>query len=170
MIAKMRKLIVLWIALLPSLGICAQEVKIAIVNQAELFTAMPEVSEVETKIAAINEQYEKDLKVMQDEFQKKYADYMAQQDSLTENIKLRRQQDIQDLDTRIQNYVPSARQDMERQAEELYAPIREKVQKAIKDVGDEKGYAVILSPQVLLYVGSATIDATPFVKAKLGLK
>ncbi|MDR2042228.1 MAG: OmpH family outer membrane protein [Tannerella sp.] len=165
----MRKLIVLWFALLP-LGLCAQEVKIAIVNQAEIFNAMPEVSEVETKLAALNEQYEKDLKVMTDEYQKKYADYMAQQDSLTENIKLRRQQEIQDLETRIQNYVPSARQDMERQAEELYAPIREKIQNAIKAVGDEKGYAVIINPQALLYVGSAAIDATPFVKTKLGLK
>jgi outer membrane protein len=157
------------LALIP-LGICAQEVKIAIVNQSEIFNAMPEISEVETKLATLNEQYEKDLKVMTDEYQRKYADYIAQQDSLTENIKLRRQQDIQDLDTRIQNYVPSARQDMERQAKELYAPIQEKVQNAIKAVGDEKGYAVILDPQVLLYVGSTAVDATPFVKAKLGLK
>ncbi|MDR2765209.1 MAG: OmpH family outer membrane protein [Tannerella sp.] len=165
----MRKLIVLCVALLP-LGICAQEIKIAIVNHAEIFNVMPEVSDVETKLATLNEQYERDLKIMTDDHQKKYADYMAQQDSLTENIKLRRQQEIQDLETRIQNYVPSARQDMERQAEELYAPIREKIQNAIKAVGDEKGYTVIISPQALLYVGSAAVDATPFVRAKLGLK
>ncbi|MDR2139884.1 MAG: OmpH family outer membrane protein [Tannerella sp.] len=165
----MRKLIVLCFVLFP-LGIGAQEVKIAIVNQAEIFNVMPEVSDIETKLATLNEQYEKDLKVMTDEHQKKYADYMAQQDSLTENIKLRRQQEIQDLETRIQNYVPSARQDMEKQAEELYAPLREKIQNAIKAVGDEKGYAVIINPQALLYVGSTAVDATPFVKAKLGLK
>ncbi|MDR2042446.1 MAG: OmpH family outer membrane protein [Tannerella sp.] len=165
----MKRLIVLWLALLP-LGLCAQEVKIAIINQMEIFNGMPEVSEVETKLAALNEQYERDLKVMTDEYQKKYTDYMAQQDSLTENIKLRRQQEIQDLDTRIQNYVPSARQDQERQAEELYAPVREKLQNAIKAVGDEKGYTVIINPQALLYVGSTVVDATPFVKTKLGLK
>jgi outer membrane protein len=157
------------LALIP-LGICAQEVKIAIVNYGEVFNLMPEVSEVETKLAALNEQYEKDLKVMTDEYQKKYTDYMAQQDSLTENIKLRRQQEIQDLETRIQNYVPSARQDLEKQGEELYAPVREKLQNAIKAVGDEKGYTVIINPQALLYVGSTAVDATPFVKTKLGLK
>jgi outer membrane protein len=169
MTAKMRKLIVLLFALLP-LGICAQEVKIAYVYQEEIFNVMPEMEEVRTKLAALNEQYEKDLKVMQDEHRKKYEDYMAQQDSLTENIKLRRQQDIQDLATRIDNYVPSARQDMERQAEAMYTPIQEKVQNAIKAVGEEKGYTFIINPQALLYIGSAAVDATPFVKARLGLK
>jgi outer membrane protein len=165
----MKKLVVLLFALLP-LGIGAQEIKVAIVNQAEVFNAMPEVSAVENRIAELNQQYEKELKVMSDEYTKKYSDYMAQQDSLTENIKLRRQQEIQDLSTRIENFVPTARQEMEKTAQELYAPIQEKIQNAIKAVGDEKGYTYIINPQALLYVGTSAIDATQFVKTKLGLK
>lgn len=165
----MKKLIILWFVCLPS-WICAQEVKIAIVNQSEIFNDMPELSAVETQLAQLNEKYEKELKIMTDEHQKKYADYVAQQDSLTENIKLRRQQDIQDLATRIENYIPVAKQDMEKTAQELYAPIQEKVLNAIKAVGDEKGFTVILPSQTLLYVGASAVDATPFVKAKLGLK
>jgi outer membrane protein len=165
----MRKLVVLLFVLLP-LGVYAQEVKIAIVNQAEVFNAMPEVSGMENQLAALNEQYEKELKIMTDEYDKKYKDYMAQQDSLTDNIKLRRQQEIQDLNTRIENYIPTARQDMEKKTQELSAPIQEKMANAIKAVGEEKGYTCILLPQAMLYVGSSVIDATPFVKAKLGLK
>ena len=165
----MKKLTVLLFALLP-LSICAQEVKIAIVNQAEIFNSMPELSVVETQLAKLNEEYEKELKIMTDEYQKKYADYVAQQDSLTENIKLRRQQELQDLESRIQNYVPVAKQDMEKKAQELYAPIQEKVMNAIKAVGEEKGYTVILHPQALLFVGASAIDATQFTKDKLGLK
>jgi len=37
-------------------------------------------------------------------------------------------------------------------------------------VGDEKGYTYILNPQVLLYKGNDAVDATDFVKAKLGIK
>jgi outer membrane protein len=169
MITKMKKLVVLLFALLP-LGINAQDVKIAIVNQTEIFNAMPEVSTVQTQLKVLNDQYEKDIEVMNAEYTKKYSDYIAQQDSLTENIKLRRQQEIQDMQTRIENFVPVARQDMEKKAEELYAPIQEKVMNAIKAVGEEKGFTVIINPQVLLYVGSSTVDATPFVKEKLGLR
>ncbi|MDR3260587.1 MAG: OmpH family outer membrane protein, partial [Tannerella sp.] len=78
----MKKLVVLLFVLLP-LGICAQEIKIAIVNQVEVFNTMPEVSAVETQLATLNEQYDKELKIMTDEYHKKYSDYVAQQDSLT---------------------------------------------------------------------------------------
>lgn len=164
----MKKLIVLIFMLLP-LGVFAQD-KIAIVNTADIFNIMPEVSAVEKQLATLNEQYEKEFKTMQDEYTKKYSEYMSQQDSLTENIKLRRQQEIQDLETRIQNFVPVAQQEMQKKQQELYAPIQQKMQDAIKAVGDEKGYTYILNPQVLLYKGNNAIDATDFVKAKLGIK
>jgi outer membrane protein len=165
----MKKIVVLSLMLLP-LALFAQEVKIAIVNTNEIVSLMPEVAEMQRQLADLNAQYEKELKVMEDEYTKKYSEYIAQQDSLTENIKLRRQQDIQELQTRFQNYIPVAQQDMEKKQSELFAPIQEKLEKAIKAVGDEKGYTYILNPQVLLYKSDNAIDATAFVKEKLGIK
>jgi len=107
---------------------------------------------------------------MQDEYQKKYSDYIAQQDSLTENIKLRRMQEIQDIQERINNFVQVAEQDVQKKQQELFTPIQQKVQATIKAVGDEKGYMYIIDPSVLLYIGTSGVDATPLVKSKLGLK
>ncbi|MDR1747051.1 MAG: OmpH family outer membrane protein [Tannerella sp.] len=165
----MKKLVVLLCMFFP-LAVCAQEVKIAFVNSQEVLSALPELSDVETKMATLRDQYQREFKTMQDDYQKKYSDFMTQQDSLTENIKLRRQQEIEDLGQRLQNYVPVAEQDIQKKQEELYAPLIEKIQKAIKQVGDEKGYTYIINPQILLYTGSSAVDATPFVKAKLGIK
>ena len=95
----MKKLIVLLLMILP-LGAIAQEVKIAFVKTQEVFMAMPEVSGMEKQMADLNEKYRVELKQMQDEYQKKYSDFVAQQDSLTENIKLRRMQEIQDIQLR----------------------------------------------------------------------
>ena len=92
----MKKLIVLLFMILP-LGVVAQEVKIAYVKTQEVFMAMPEVSDMEKQMADLNEKYKKELEQMQEEYQKKYSDFIAQQDSLTENIKLRRMQEIQDI-------------------------------------------------------------------------
>ena len=78
----MKKLAVLILMLLPLGGVFAQD-KIAIVNTAEIFNVMPEVSSVEKQIAALREQYEKEFKTMQDEYTKKYSEYMSKQDSLT---------------------------------------------------------------------------------------
>ncbi|WP_455626172.1 OmpH family outer membrane protein [Parabacteroides sp.] len=164
----MKKLIVLLLMMLP-LGAIAQEVKIAFVKTQEVFMAMPEVSTVEKQIADLNEKYNAEFKQMQDEYQKKYSDFIAQQDSLTENIKLRRMQEIQDIQQRMDNFVPIAQQDVQKKQQELLQPIQEKMRDAIQKVGEENGYTYIITPEVLLYTGTNAVDATPFVRTKLGL-
>ncbi|MDR1201469.1 MAG: OmpH family outer membrane protein [Tannerellaceae bacterium] len=164
----MKKLIVLLFMILP-LGVVAQELKIAFVSVQEIFMSMPELSNIEKQLTDLNEKYSQELKTMQDEYQRKYSDYIAQQDSLTDNIKLRRMQEIEDLRNRIENFVPIAQQDMQKKQEDLYKPVQEKIQNAIKAVGEEKGYTYIMDPQVFLYSGDNAINATPFVRAKLGL-
>ena len=164
----MKKLSVLLLMILP-LGAIAQEVKIAFVKTQEVFMAMPEVNEMEKKMADLNEKYKGELQLMQDEYQKKYAAFIQQQDSLTENIKLRRMQEIQDIQTRMDNFVQMGQQDVQKQQQELLMPIQQKLQDAIKAVGDEKGFTYIVDPAALLYTGPNAVDATPFVRAKLGI-
>ena len=142
----MKKLIVLLLMILP-LGAIAQEVKIAFVKTQEVFMAMPEVSGME----------------------KQMADFVAQQDSLTENIKLRRMQEIQDIQERMDNFVQVAQQDVQKKQQELLQPIQQKLHEAIQKVGEEKGYTYIIDPAALLYTGTNAVDATPFVRTKLGL-
>ena len=164
----MKKLIVLLLMILP-LGAIAQEVKIAFVKTQEVFMAMPEVYGMEKQMADLNEKYRVELKQMQDEYQKKYSDFVAQQDSLTENIKLRRMQEIQDIQERMDNFVQVAQQDVQKKQQELLQPIQQKLHEAIQKVGEEKGYTYIIDPAALLYTGTNAVDATPFVRTKLGL-
>ena len=167
----MKKLIALLLMLLPFAGaVNAQEVKIAFVNTQEVFMALPEVADMQKKLEDLNAKYKKELETMQGEYQKKYSDFIAQQDSLAENIKVRRMQEVQDMQQRMDNFVQVAQQDVAKQQQDLLTPIQQKIQDAIKAVGAEKGYTYIIDPQVLLYQGSNAIDATQFVKAKLGLK
>jgi outer membrane protein len=59
----------------------------------------------------------------------------------------------------------------QKKQEEIMAPIFEKLQNAIKEVGAEKGFTYILdeSTQVILYHAPSAVDAEPLVRAKLGL-
>ena len=164
----MKKLIVLLLMMLP---LCAfSQEKIAFVNSQEIVPSMPEFVAMQKQMSDMEAQYKKELKVMEDEYNKKYADFVQQQDSLTENIKVRRQQELQDIQERSQNFVQQSQQDFQKKQQELFAPIQDKVKKAISAVGSEKGYTYIIDPQAILYTGTGAVDATPFVKAKLGLK
>ncbi len=167
----MKKLIVLLLMFLPFAGVVnAQEVKIAFVNTQEIFMALPETKDAQQKIEQLNNDYKKELETMNGEYQKKYADFIEQQDSLTENIKIRRMQEVEDIRQRMDNLVQVAQQDVTKKQQELMAPIQQKMADAIRAVGTEQGYTYIVDPQILLYTGSNAIDATPLVKAKLGLQ
>ena len=149
----MKKLIVLLLMLLPFAGAMnAQEAKIAFVNAGEIFTMMPEFKDMQKKMDDLNAKYKTELETMNSEFQKKYSDFIAQQDSLTENIKVRRMQEVQDMQQRIDNFVQVAQQDVAKQQQDLMAPIQQKLQDAIKAVGAEQGYTYIIDPQVLVKV------------------
>ena len=139
----MKKLIALLLMLLPFAGVVnAQEFKIAFVNTQEVFMALPEVADMQKKLEDLNAKYKKELETMQGEYQKKYSDFIAQQDSLTENIKVRRMQEVQDMQQRMDNFVQVAQQDVAKQQQDLLTPIQQKIQDAIKAVGAEKGYEV----------------------------
>ena len=165
----MKKIILLFMLLLP-LSMVAQDVKIAIVNQNEVFNAMPEATAMENELMALTQRWQAELQSMENDFNRKYSDFMAQQDSLSENIRIMRVQDIEDTRTRMENLVQAAQQDREKKYEELLMPIQEKMQKAIDDVGEENGYTLIINPQALLFSGKNIINATDKVKAKLGIR
>jgi len=152
-------------ALLTSVTLSAQ--KIAYVNTESLYMDMPEVSELESTIATLNESYRTELTKMQGEFQKKYAEFMEQQDTLPENIKVRRQQEVQELQLRIQNFVEVAEEDVQNKQRELLEPINQKIRDTIKKVAEENSYTYVLEGAVLLYTAPDAIDATPQVKQKL---
>ena len=164
----MKKLIIFLLMMLP-LGVFAQESKIAIVNTQEVIQAMPEFAAMQKQMADMEAKYKNEMQVMLDEYNKKYSDYVAQQDSLTENIKMRRMQELQDMEQRTQNFIQISQQDFQKKQGELFTPIQDKLKNAIKAVGDEKGYTYILDPQIVLYQGNTAVDATQFVKAKLGI-
>lgn len=130
---------------------------------------MPEFATMQKQMADMEAKYKNEMQVMQDEYNKKYSDFVAQQDSLTENIKMRRMQELQDMEQRTQNFIQISQQDFQKKQGELFTPIQDKLKNAIKAVGDEKGYTYILDPQIVLYQGNTAVDATQFVKAKLGI-
>jgi outer membrane protein len=79
--------------------------------------------------------------------------------------------EIQDLQNRIESTQQSAQEKVGQKKQEVYGPILEKAEKAIKEVGKEKGYDYIFdnSQQIILYYKDGD-NVLPFVKAKLGLK
>ena len=79
-------------------------------------------------------------------------------------------QEILEGDKNIQVFQRRAEAELEQMRNELTSPLRSAISAAVKEVGDEAGYSVILDRAQVSYIGSSTPDVTSQVKAKLGLK
>jgi outer membrane protein len=163
----MKKIIIAMMLVLP-LAVSAQ--KFGHINTQELFAQMPEVNQVKLKMDTIQSQYESQLASMNEEFQKKVQDYQAQEATMADAIKQIRQQELQEMQQRIQLFYQTAEQDITRKQQELLTPVHEKMTKAIKAVGEREGYTYIFDSAAMVHVGADAIDATPAVKKELGIK
>lgn len=167
----MKKLfLALVLVLFPSLMMSAQtQQKIGVVDTQTIIMAMPETKAMQTELDALMKKYEDSIVEMQKEYQAKFEEFVAQQDTLIESIKVRKQQEIEDIAKRIQELSNVAQQDVQKKQQELFTPIQSKVRDAINKVGAENGFAYLLDASQMIYMGSAAVDATSMVRSKLGL-
>ena len=163
----------LLLALLVALPISAAAQKFGTFNFDEVITAMPEITEMQQQLTDASQKYEAEFQKLQDELNKLYTDYQAIQNDPTtpESIKERRLQEIQDRAQKVEQFRQTATQDLQRLQEQLLAPIQQRVNDAVKAVGQEGGFTFIfpLEPSLILYSGADVVDVTPLVKAKLGI-
>ena len=148
------------------------QAKLGHVNTQEIIQAMPEFTTARTDIEKLTQQYEADLKSMQDELQKKAEAFEKEEATLPENIKTRRNQELQDLYQRIQQTYQDNQQALAKAQQEKMQAITTKVLDAIKAVGQEGGYVYVMDMSAGIPYISTTLssDVTAQVKAKLGLK
>ena len=165
----MLKKILLFAGLLLSVGAFAQD-KIAYFNSAEVITAMPEYVAMQDSLQKTQAAVEAEMKVLEEEYNKKYTAFMAEGEGLVESIKVRRMQEIQDIAQRAEVFQQQSQQQMQQLYELLLTPIQQKVRDTLKVVGTENNYTYILEAGSLLFVSPSAPNATPLVKAKLGLK
>ena len=163
----MKKIIITIMLALPML---ASAQKFGHINTQELFAQMPEVAQVKLKMDTIQSQYETQLASMNEEIQKKVQDYQAQEATMADAIKQIRQQELQEMQQRIQLFYQTAEQDIQKKQQELLAPVHEKMAKAIKTVGERENYTYIFDSAAMVHIGTDAIDATPAVKKELGIK
>lgn len=142
------------------------------VNAQDIIQVMPEYTKARTEMEALAKQYDDDLKNMQDELTKKSQAYEKEQATLPENIKQRREQELQEMYQKIQQSYQDNQQALGKAQQEKMQAITTKVIDAIKQVGQAGGYVYIMDIAGGVPYISTTLstDVTAEVKSKLGLK
>lgn len=147
------------------------QAKFGYINSDELLSIMPEVKKADSSLQLFAKSYQDQLEQMGKEYQKKVQDFQGQEKTMTEAVKEVKVKEIQQLEERIQSTQQSAQEKVAKKKEELYSPILEKADKAIKDVAKSNNFDYVFdaSRGNLLYAKESD-NILPLVKTKLGIK
>lgn len=164
----MKKILILLLVMAP-LSLFAQ--KFGYVNAPEIAQVMPEFAKAENDLKVLQKQYADEFQLMRDEFDKKAQQYEQLKDSLPANIAQRRERELQDLITRMQEYEQASSQNLQQLYQEKLGEVNNKLQKAIQEVGREGGYICVFDiASGIPYISETLCDnLNAKVKAKLGI-
>jgi outer membrane protein len=151
----------------------AQSLKFGHINSDELIQALPEYDSARVKLDKFQKELVNALELMQVEFNNKNEAYAKDSKNFTDIIRKNKEQELVDMQRRIQESQSTAQQQFQDKQAELFQPIMAKVDKAIKDVGKENGFLYVfdVAKGVLLYFDETkSTNIMVLAKAKLGIK
>lgn len=145
--------------------------KIAHVNFNQLIDAMPETKTIQKQIQDYQKQFVDQLTTMNTELQTKAQDYDGKKASMTDATKTAKENELQDINKRLQEYQNTAQQKVQEKTNELSKPLLDKARAAIAALAKEKGYNYVIdTSQTELLVSPPADDLLAAIKTKLGLK
>jgi outer membrane protein len=166
----MFKKVIIALAIAVALPVVAAAQKFGVVDISSIFNAMPETTAAQNQLSEASKKYEEEYSKIAAEVDKKVEEYQALDASTPESIKERRLQEVQELHAKAEQFSKTASEDLQKQQQQLMAPIEQKIFDAIKAVGQEGSYTFIFQDGSAAYQGSDVVNVTAAVKAKLGIK
>ena len=145
--------------------------KLGYINSRELLEVMPEVKKADSSLQIYAKSFQDQLESMSKEYESKVKDFQANEKTMNEAVKEVKVKEVQQLQERMETLQQSAQEKTAKRREEMYKPILEKADKAIKDVAKENKYDYIFdaSGGAILFAKDSD-NVLSLVKTKLGIK
>jgi len=166
----MKRLLSLTLLLLPLL--LNAQIQFGYLSYQAVMEEMPEYAQAKENLATLKAKYDAEAKRGEEEFQKKFVDYLQGQKDFPQTIMQKRQAELQALMDNGVSFRMQAQELISQAEKEMMAEVSKKLSSAILEVGVEFGYGFILNtddnscPYINPVVG---IDITQLVRQKLGL-
>ena len=163
---KIKQIILsLFLALVPFLVASAQEEATRVpqfgyLSYNEVYKQMPEYQKAQEDFAALKAKYDAEATRAEEEFQRKFAEFLQGQKDFPASILQKRQAELQDLMEKSVNFRKESHKLLLQAEAELQQPVAVKLDQAIKAVGAELG---------LIFVLNTDGNALPFVHPQVGV-
>ena len=143
------------------LGCYAQEntFRFGYLSYDAVLQSMPEYTMVQQKLTKLNEQFQAETLRIEDEFNRKYEEFLDGQRDFPKTILQKRQSELQELMERNIAFKENSRAELAQAEKEAMAPLRIRIIEIVGKIGRERGYAFIIDTDK---------TALPFINPAMG--
>lgn len=135
------------------------QVKFGYFSYEEAFRSMPEYAIVQANLNDLRAKYDAETKRVEEEFNRKYEEFLEGQADFAPTILQKRQTELQELLKKNVAFKAEAARLLQQAEADAYAPLRERLSKVLKEIGEGNGYAFILNTDG---------DACPYIDPEMG--
>lgn len=160
-------------ALLLFCGTTASAQQFGYVNSQELMSILPEREDVENQLNAFSTELQEQLETIQVEFNNKLNDYQTNSATMSDSVRALKEKELQDLQSRFQEFQTIAQQDMQKKQTELMQPLISRATETINKVCKDANLvaAFDIAAGALVYQDTtAMVNILPLIKVELGVE
>lgn len=138
----------------------------------DVLHAMPQYQQAMKSLEELKKTYDQEMERSEQDFSKKFTEYLDGQKTFPENIMLKRQKELQLLMDQSLQFKKEAIEMLQKAEEELMEPLNAKLKEAVIAVGKKRNYSRVFNTDsnALLYIGEDGEDCTDAVLIQLGIK
>lgn len=134
--------------------------KFGYVSYEKVFQMMPDYAIAQQNLDILRAKYADEAKRAEDEFNKKYEEFLDGQRDFPATILQKRQTELQELMAKNIAFKEEGRRLLEQAQEEAYAPLHQKLSNALQSVGSLRGLAFIINTDQ---------NACPYINPEMGM-
>jgi outer membrane protein len=149
----MRKTILFLLLTVVSLAVSAQDAqpkdsvafKFGYLSYDSVMVAVPDYTELKTNMAQLREQYEAEQKRVENDFNKKYEEFLDGQASFPKTILQKRQSELQEMLDRNIEFKKQSQKMLSEAEANMMEVIKTTINMAVNIIAQERGYAFVLN-------------------------
>ena len=166
----MKKLILFFLLLATMPALAQSELKFGYLSYNAVVQAMPEYAAMQNSMAELRQKYEAEQKRVEDDFNKKYEEFLDGQKSYPKTILQKRQSELQEMLDKNIAFKKESQRLLKQAEEDAMAPVMVRLAETLDAIGKVRGYAFIVNidEKVALWLNpSLGEDITATVIAQL---
>ena len=159
----MKRLAIILTSMCVFLSLQAQEnatFRFGFLSYEAALKSMPDYAVVQQKLADLRQQYQNETLRVEDEFNRKYEEFLEGQREFPKTILQKRQTELQELLDKNIQFKENSRKELEKAEQDLMAPLKIRLIETLGNIGRQNGYAFIIDTDV---------KALPFINPAMGI-